>query len=134
MSHIVDRHLANISKALRPHGLSAPMWRVLNGLQELEKPTIGDLSAHTAFERSYVSRVVAQMKKAGLLTTESDKLDGRIRAVRITTKGRASHAAAITIVRRLNESAVEGLSRQEREDLYTYIRKVAFNVGASSTA
>jgi DNA-binding MarR family transcriptional regulator len=77
MSHVVDQHLTNISAALRPHGLTAPMWRVLNGLSEGGPSTIGDIADHTAFERSYVSRLVARMADLGLAETIGDQTDCR---------------------------------------------------------
>jgi DNA-binding MarR family transcriptional regulator len=77
MSHVVDKHLTNISAALRPPGLTTSMWRALNGLSEGEPSTIGDIADHTAFERSYVSRLVARMADLGLAETIGDQTDCR---------------------------------------------------------
>jgi DNA-binding MarR family transcriptional regulator len=130
MSHIVDRHLVNITKALRPHGLTAPMWRVLNGLVEGGDATVGDLARHTAFERSYVSRLVSRMAELGLVQAAGDESDRRFRNVTLTDEGRARQAAAVGVVQRLNQDSLKGLSEAEVRTLNRLVDKVALNIGA----
>ena len=130
MSHIVDRHLLNITKALRPHGLTAPMWRVLNGLAEGGDSSVGDLAMHTAFERSYVSRLVSRMVDLGLVKTGGDAADKRFRNVTLTDEGRAKQAAAVGLVQRLNQDSLKGLNEAEVRTLTKLIDKVALNLGA----
>ena len=130
MSHIVDRHLVNITKALRPHGLTAPMWRVLNGLVEGGDSTVGDLAKHTAFERSYVSRLVSRMGELGLVRSTGDASDRRFRNVALTDEGRAQQAAVVSVVQRLNQESLKGLTKADLETLNRLIDKVAQNIGA----
>ncbi|MDB5596419.1 MAG: MarR family transcriptional regulator [Hyphomicrobiales bacterium] len=130
MSHVVERHLANISVALRPYGLTAPMWRVLNGLAEGGPSTIGDIARHTAFERSYVSRLVARMAELGLVESVGDKTDRRFRNVRLSKEGQKRHAVAREIVVKLNRASMEGLDGAEVETLMRLIGQVARNIGA----
>ncbi len=134
MSHVVDRHLANISAALRPYGITAPMWRVLNGLSEGGPSTIGDIADHTAFERSYVSRLVARMADLGLVETIGDQTDRRFRNVRISKEGTRRHAVARAIVVKLNEQSMDGLKAQDIETLMRLVDKVAKNIGAQRPA
>jgi DNA-binding MarR family transcriptional regulator len=130
MSHVVERHLANISVALRPYGLTAPMWRVLNGLAEGGPSTIGDIARHTAFERSYVSRLVARMAEIGLVESVGDKTDRRFRNVRLSKEGLKRHAVAREIVVKLNRASMDGLDEAEVETLMRLIGQVARNIGA----
>lgn len=132
MGHIVERHNANLSKALRGLGLNAPMWRILNGLSEKPEATIGDLAAHSAFERSYVSRVVGRMEAKGLLKTTPDDLDGRLKVVQMTSVGRKRHAEASEVVSIVNGNAVKGLTASESETLGNLLDRIAANVGATS--
>lgn len=132
MSHVVERHLANISVALRPYGLTAPMWRVLNGLAECGPSSIGDIAKHTAFERSYVSRLVGRMADAGLVESVGDTTDRRFRNVRLSDEGRARHAVARDIVVALNRSSMDGLDASDLETLTRLIAKVARNIGAQT--
>ena len=132
MSHVVERHLENISMALRPYGLTAPMWRVLNGLAEGGPSTIGDIAKHTAFERSYVSRVVGRMVEAGLVESVGDTTDRRFRNVRLSEDGRKRHATARDIVIALNRGSMEGLDSEDLATLTRLIDKVARNIGAQT--
>lgn len=132
MSHVVERHLANISLALRPHGLTAPMWRVLNGLAEGGPSSIGDIAKHTAFERSYVSRLVARMVDMGFVDSVGDKTDRRFRNVCLSKEGRKRHAIARDIVVALNRASMEGLSAEDLDLLTKLISKVATNIGAQT--
>ena len=130
MSHVVERHLANISVALRPYGLTAPMWRVLNGLAEGGPSSIGDIARHTAFERSYVSRLVGRMAELGLVESVGDKTDRRFRNVRLSKDGQKRHAIAREIVIKLNTASMEGLDSADVETLMRLIAKVSKNIGA----
>jgi len=130
MSHVVERHLANISLALRPHGLTAPMWRVLNGLAEGGPSSIADVAKHTAFERSYVSRLVTRMAEEGLVESVGDTTDRRFRNVRLSEQGCERHKIAREIVIALNRSSMEGLEPGDIDALMRLIDKVARNIGA----
>lgn len=132
MSHVVERHLTNISAALRPHGLTAPMWRVLNGLAECGPSSIGDIAKHTAFERSYVSRLVTRMAEGGLVESIGDTTDRRFRNVRLSERGRERHKTARDIVMALNSSSMDGLDPNELDALMRLIEKVARNIGAET--
>lgn len=134
MSHVVDQHLANISTALRPYGLTAPMWRVLNGLAEGGPSTIGDIADHTAFERSYVSRLVARMAALGFVEAVDDETDRRFRNVRLSQEGTRRHAVAREIVIRLNDQSMNGLNADDLTTLIRLVDKVAKNIGAHRPA
>ena len=130
MSHIVDRHLVNITRALQPLGLTAPMWRVLNGLSEGGDSSVGDLAVHAAFERSYVSRLVARMAELGLVQATGGASDRRFRNVTLTDEGRAKQAAAVGVVASLNQDSLKGLSEMEVKTLTKLLDRVALNIGA----
>lgn len=132
IGHILERHDANLSKALRGLGLNAPMWRILNGLRENDDATIGDLAIHSAFERSYVSRVVARMEKLGLIETQADELDARLKVVRMTPAGWNRYAEAIEVVKAVNNGAIKGLTESEADMLSDLLDRIAANVGATS--
>ncbi|MDB5569642.1 MAG: MarR family transcriptional regulator [Hyphomicrobiales bacterium] len=130
MSHVVERHLANISAALRPYGLTAPMWRVLNGLAECGPSSISDIAVHTAFERSYVSRLVGRMADLGLVESLGDTTDKRFRNVRLSREGKKKHAVAREIVIALNAASMKGLDARDVETMMGLMDKVAVNIGA----
>jgi DNA-binding MarR family transcriptional regulator len=106
------------------------MWRVLNGLHEGGDATVGDLARHTAFERSYVSRLVSRMAELGLVKASGDARDRRYRHVTLTEEGRAKREAAVALVQHLNESSLKGLSENEKKTLFRLLNIMADNVGA----
>ena len=130
MSHIVDRHLENISRALRPLGLTAPMWRVLNALHECGASSVGDLALHSAFERSYVSRLVTKLSELGLVEAKGDKTDRRFVHVSLTREGRLVHKKALEIVLRLNQQSLTALSETEAQQLSDLLSRVSDSIGA----
>lgn len=130
MSHIVNKHLRDISLALRPLGLTAPMWRVLNGLVEGGPSSVGELASHAAFERSYVSRLVEQMIANGLVSRLDDKVDRRLRIVTLTRLGRKQQRAAAVIVHRLNRASVARISASELTQLFGMLNRIATDIGA----
>ena len=132
MGHILERHNANLSKALRGLGLNAPMWRLLNGLREIEGATISDLAKHSAFERSYVSRIVMRMEGMGLISTRSDELDSRIKVIQMTSAGLKRYNEAAGVVRKVNNDTTRGFSAAEDAKLQELLDRLAVNVGANN--
>jgi DNA-binding MarR family transcriptional regulator len=106
------------------------MWRVLNGLAEGGDSSVGDLAVHAAFERSYVSRLVARMAELGLVQASGDASDRRFRNVTLTDDGRTKQAAALALVARLNQDSLKGLSEAEVKTLTKLLDRVALNIGA----
>ena len=133
MSHIVDRHSQILSRELRPLGLTAPMWRILNGLHEGGPSSIADLAAHAAIERSYVSRVVARLAKLKLVAAQGDKTDRRFLNVTMTVAGKELHQRAKEIVVRINAESMSALKAEEVAELQRFLAKIATTVGAASS-
>ena len=106
------------------------MWRVLNGLSEGGDSSVGDLAVHAAFERSYVSRLVARMAELGLVQATGGASDRRFRNVTLTDEGRAKQAAAVGVVASLNQDSLKGLSEMEVKTLTKLLDRVALNIGA----
>ena len=106
------------------------MWRVLNGLAEGGPSSIADVAKHTAFERSYVSRLVTRMAEEGLVESVGDTTDRRFRNVRLSEQGCERHKIAREIVIALNRSSMEGLEPGDIDALMRLIDKVARNIGA----
>lgn len=131
MAHIVDRHSGNLSRELRPLGLTAPMWRVMNGLHEGGPSSIGDLAVHAALERSYVSRIVAKLSGLKLAEVRGDKTDRRFLHVALTSEGREVHKRAWELVVRINAQSIKGLGIEDLARLEDLMRRVAKNVGAN---
>jgi DNA-binding MarR family transcriptional regulator len=122
-------HAVNMTRALRPVGISQLEWRVLATLAERDGRSIGDLATATTIERANLGRLVERMAKAGLLERRPAPADRRVMLVFSTAKGRALHQKAIPFVRRAYEHALEGLSPEERATLMDLLRRLAGSAG-----
>lgn len=69
-------------------GISIPEWRVMAGLGHLGQASAGEIAAHGSMDKVKVSRAVARMLDAGLITRETDPRDNRASILRLSPRGR----------------------------------------------
>jgi len=69
-------------------GISIPEWRVMAGLGHLGQASAGEVAAHGSMDKVKVSRAVARMLEAGLITRETDPRDNRASILRLSRRGR----------------------------------------------
>src|SRR3546814_15059020 len=72
---------------LRQAGVSLQDWRVLAALRERGGLRLTELAARTSIEISTLSRLVAGMETAGLVSRERDSDDARAIAIHLTAPG-----------------------------------------------
>jgi DNA-binding MarR family transcriptional regulator len=87
VTQFYDRHLA-------PAELKTTQFSILSRLGHLGATSINALARDLAMDRTTLSRAVAPLKRAGLLSIAPDEQDGRARTVRLTEAGTARIAAA----------------------------------------
>ncbi|MEQ8699846.1 MAG: MarR family transcriptional regulator [Bauldia litoralis] len=134
MAVIVRRHLRNLAKVLRPYGMTPQMMRVLNFLAEVGEENIGAIADQSAYERSYVSRVIDRMVADGYLERAPVATDKRYTLVRLTDYGYSRWEEVIPAVRTLMEHTVSGLSPDELGAFVSAIRTVERNVNNADAA
>ena len=69
-------------------GLSPAQASALGTVNRLARPTLGELAAAEQVQPPTVTRLVASLEGAGLVTREIDGVDRRVVRVRITAEGR----------------------------------------------
>ena len=79
--------------------------------------TMTELSRLLFTENSSMTRLVDRMEKAGLVQRRTDPQDRRTLTISITATGRKQAAAAVKIVRGVNEDIKARLSPEELEVL-----------------
>lgn len=134
MAVIVRRHLRNLAKVLRPYGLTPQMMRVLNFLAEVGEENIGAIADQSAYERSYVSRVIDRMVADGYLERAPVATDRRYTLVRLTDYGYRRWEEAFPAVRALMDYTVSGLSSDQLGAFVSAIRTVERNVNNPEAA
>src|SRR5688572_25214906 len=77
------------SAALKEHGLSIDMWRVLAALSNNGEQRQVDLVGMTSIDASTMSRLVSRLVRIGLVTRSRSKKSSREVVVALSLKGRA---------------------------------------------
>ncbi len=127
MADIIFRINQNLLIALRPSGVSIPMWRVLAILQETEGLTLGQLSDAIFVERSALSRVIDAMEASGLVRRETHGKDRRYTKVMLCAKGMEKFEDILPMAKGQIEWALQGLSRQELKTFQDTLDRIIGN-------
>lgn len=108
---ILDKHVLDT-------GYSLTEARVLLEIGFMEPCIANQLVDKLQIDRSYMSRMIAKLRKEGLLVKESSVLDNRTSLIRLTPKGNA-------LFQQINERSDEqiirllgGLSREEIKEIH----------------
>ena len=101
------------SEALKQHGLSIDMWRVLAALSHNGAQRQIDLVGMTSIDASTMSRLVSRLVRMGLATRSRSQTSNREVVVALSAKGRALMQKLIPIAVGLERKASAGLSASE---------------------
>lgn len=109
----------------RANGLTIAEWRVLSLIAHAGILSFGDVVIQSTSDKALVSRVVRQLEKRGLLTTQpgSDSPKKKIDCA-ITDAGKELHDKLIVVARQKQAEMIGSLSRAERESLFAIIEKL----------
>ena len=121
-----SRIAAAFSEAVRAHGITLPMWRVLAALHHREGQRMSELAETTAIEISTLSRIVGTLTGRSLVSRERD---GRVVTVRRTAEGRSLTDQVIPLAVHYEEVALSGFTAEEAAMLKGMLRRVYANMG-----
>lgn len=93
--------------------------RVLYDIGDHNTCTPAELSRDLRLDAAYLSRILADFKKRGILTTEPDKTDKRARMLRLTEDGEAERARLAQLSRAELIEKTNHLSQQDLQALIT---------------
>lgn len=86
-------------QALKPSGLTSGQFSVLAALLRDDAIALGDLAQVLGLDRTTLNRNLRPLEDAGLVETRPGKIDQRVRALRLSAKGRARVEQAIPLWR-----------------------------------
>jgi DNA-binding MarR family transcriptional regulator/N-acetylglutamate synthase-like GNAT family acetyltransferase len=81
------RRIGLLNDAMLGSEFSLPEMRVLWEISHQADITASQLEELLGMDRSYLSRVIRGFREQGLVKTESSEFDGRVRHLKLTTKG-----------------------------------------------
>ena len=112
-------------EALRPLALTQGQFSLLMSLNRPQPPSIGEVSALLAMDRTTVTANVKPLERRGLVQVRVDPDDRRNRRLELTASGRALLAAAAPVWKRTHaaterrlKSSTPDILRASLHDLY----------------
>lgn len=105
--------------------LTVPEWRMLALLAHGKELSFAEMVKQSTSDKALVSRTLRLLEDRGLVTLESEGSTPRRRLIcRITPAGETLHAQVIPLARRGQASVIRLLTPEERQGLYTGLRKL----------
>lgn len=136
LANVISRSVAAIYE--ERFGLSIPEWRVMAvlGLEEEgpEPVSANSVAARTAMDKVQVSRAIARMVQAGLVSRDTDSADRRRSALALTAKGRAVYREIVPAALRYEAELLETLDGDELAALDHLLAKLYAAAMARSRA
>lgn len=105
--------------------LTVPEWRILALLAHGEPMSFAELVKQSTSDKALVSRTLRLLEDRGLVTLESEGTTPRKRlSCKISEAGATLHAQVIPLARRGQASVIRLLTPEERQGLYSGLRKL----------
>jgi DNA-binding MarR family transcriptional regulator len=125
---------ARYRPALTQLGLTYPQYLVMTALWEDGPSTVGQLGARLSLDSSTLSPLLKRVEGMGMVLRSRDSRDERTVNVRLTARGQALRAEAVTIPAEI--CAATGMSPVELAALVTQLRELTAELvdSTSSTA
>lgn len=108
-----------LTRALFPHQLSIPEWKLLGQLYEKGEMRLALLADLLEVRPPLVTKLVDSLEKRGLIERVRDPEDSRARLISATKAGKELIPKAEKDVKRAMRALLDGVTR---EDLLTYLR------------
>jgi DNA-binding MarR family transcriptional regulator len=123
------RKLGVLQEGLLESAFSLAEVRVLYELAHRERPTATDLGRDLALDAGYLSRILGNLARRGLIAKRSSRLDGRQQLLSLTKKGRAAFAVLDRRARDEVAALLDPLSRVAQRRLVEAMRTIERLVG-----
>jgi DNA-binding MarR family transcriptional regulator len=112
-------------QALRPLQLSSGQFSLLMSLNRPEAPSIGQVAAVLAMDRTTLNANLKPLARRGLLTVSIDPADRRSRRLALTRAGRSLLVRALPIWKQTQSAIEKRLGRSTPDVLRANLRKLS---------
>jgi len=101
---------------------------VLTALYESsEKLTMKDIAQIISKDKSTVTPLINKLVKLGYIRKQKSDADGRVTFIELTEKGRAVRPSYENISRKINATAFNGFSDEEKKEFLRLLKKLNKN-------
>ncbi len=125
---------ARVRRVIRPLGLGAQEFRVLEQLQVLGEASQAELADALGIDRSNLAAIVADLCDRGLAVRTRHEVDRRRYVLRLSRAGERLLRRAEGAIAAVEDDLLAPLEREERERLYALLRRLADGVELCPTA
>lgn len=112
----------------KTHGVTLPQWRTLAQIATFEGITQARLAAAADTDPMTMSGVLDRLEKRGLIERYVDPTDSRAKLARLTPEGEVVFSSARKVGLAMFESALEGVSPEDRETVVAVLGKMRGNL------
>ena len=125
---------ARVRRAIRPLGLGAQQFLVLQQLQMLGETSQVELADALGIDRSNLVTLVNELCDQGLMERTRDDADRRRYVLRLSRKGAQLLRRTEGAIAATEDELLGSLDQEQREQLYTLLRRLADGVELCPTA
>ncbi|WP_309397806.1 MarR family winged helix-turn-helix transcriptional regulator [Cerasicoccus maritimus] len=121
-------------KVLRdsPYELTHMEGKMLGFFSRHPGATLRDLVEHTGRDKGQLARTIKDLKEQGLLSSEPDPQDRRSQQLNLTAEGIRIHESLIGQLDQLTQSAIQGMSQADAQQLHALLEQMRENLQPSS--
>ena len=112
-------------ETLRPVGITSGQFSILASLLTDRPRVLGSLAELLAMDRTTLNRNLKPLEALGFVETVKDAEDGRVRALRLTTRGRAVLDTALPLWRSAQALSTAQLGRDTWPDMLGKLRSLS---------
>jgi DNA-binding MarR family transcriptional regulator len=112
-------------EALRPLGLTNGQFSLLMSLNRLEPPTIGNVAALLAMDRTTLTANLKPLERRGLVEVRIDSADRRSRRLVLTQRGRELLRAALPVWQTQHRAIEKRLVGSDADSLRAELRALS---------
>ena len=125
---------ARVRRAIRPLGLGAQQFLVLEQLQQLGQASQAQLADALGIDRSNLAVIAADLCHRGLAERTRDEVDRRRYVLRLSPAGEQLLRRAEGAIAAVQDDLLAPLDDEDRERLYALLRRLADGVELCATA
>jgi len=119
---------ARVRRAMRPLGLGAQQFLVLEQLQALGEPSQAELADALGMDRSNLASLVADLCDRKLMERRRDDADRRRYVLRLSPSGRKLLGRTEGAIAAAEQDLLAPLDQNQREQLHALLRRLADGV------
>lgn len=124
---------ARVRRAMRPLGVGAQQFLVLEQLRVLVRASQAELADALGLDRSNLAAIAAELSDRGLVERGRDDVDRRRYVLRLTPPGERLLRRAEVAIKAAEEDLLAPLDREQRDQLYALLRRLADGVDLCPT-